>query len=106
MNDSDDVKELLDRVLTWSPERQADVAEVVRLMEEQDKSSLRLTDEQVAKVRRRRANKNPKYISLAEARKRFAAFVADRSAVGLEDQETVLRIVALRAWRTAGLGIA
>ncbi|HEV8015244.1 MAG TPA: hypothetical protein VGP48_06905 [Stellaceae bacterium] len=66
-----EVKELLDRVLTWSPERQADVAEVVRLMEEQDKSALRLTDEQVAEIRRRRATKNPAYVSLAEARKRF-----------------------------------
>lgn len=64
-------KELLDRVLTWPPERQADVAEVVRLMEEQDKSSLCLTDEQVAEIRRRQANPNPKYVSLAEARRRF-----------------------------------
>lgn len=67
----DEVKELLDRVLTWPAERQADVAEVVKLMEAQDKSALRLTDEQVAEIRRRRANPNPKYISLAEARRRF-----------------------------------
>ena len=66
---SDDVKELLERVLTWSPERQADVAEVVKLMEEQD--ALRLTDQQIAEIRRRRANKNPDYLSLAEARKRY-----------------------------------
>ena len=70
MNDSD-VKELLDRVLTWTRERQADVAEVVRLMEEQDKSALRLTDEQVAEIRRRRAEKNPVYVSAEEARRRF-----------------------------------
>ena len=68
---SDDVKELLERVLTWPPERQADVAEVVKLMEEQDKSALRLTDEQIAEIRRRRAKKNPVYLSLAEARKRY-----------------------------------
>jgi hypothetical protein len=67
----DEVKELLDRVLTWPPERQADVAEVVKLMEAQNKSSLRLTDEQVAEIRRRRANPNPKYISLAEARRQL-----------------------------------
>jgi hypothetical protein len=66
-----EVKELLDRVLTWPPERQADVVEIVRLMEEQDKSALRLTDEQVAEIRRRRAKENPKYVSLAEARQRF-----------------------------------
>jgi hypothetical protein len=65
------VKRILDRVLTWPPERQADVAHMVEIMEEQDNSTLRLTDEQLAEVRRRRAKKNPKYVSLAEARKRF-----------------------------------
>jgi len=67
----DQVKAILDRVLTWPAERQADVARVVELMEEQDKSELRLSDEQLAEVRRRRAKKNPKYVSLADARKRF-----------------------------------
>jgi hypothetical protein len=65
------VKQILDRVLTWPPERQADVAHMVELMEEQDNSTLRLSDEQLAEVRRRRAKKNPKYVPLAEARKRF-----------------------------------
>jgi hypothetical protein len=65
------VKAILDRVLTWPPERQADVADVVTVMQEQDKSGLRLTDEQLAEVRRRRAKKNPNYVSIAEARKRF-----------------------------------
>ena len=37
-------------------------------MEEQDNSALRLSDEQLAEVRRRRAKKNPNYVSLAEAR--------------------------------------
>jgi hypothetical protein len=67
----DQMKEIFDRVLTWPPERQADIAHVVELMEEQDKSTLRLTDEQLAEVRRRRAKKNPNYVSLAAARKRF-----------------------------------
>jgi hypothetical protein len=40
----DQVKELLDRVLTWPAERQADVARVVEIMEEQDRSDLRLSD--------------------------------------------------------------
>jgi hypothetical protein len=40
-------------------------------MEAQDASPHRLTDEQLAEVRRRRAKKAPKYVSLAEARKRF-----------------------------------
>ena len=65
------VKKILDRVLTWPPERQADVAHVVELMEQQDNSTLRLTDEQLAEVRRRRAKKNPNTVALAEARKRF-----------------------------------
>lgn len=81
--DGNEVKELLDRVLTWSPERQADVAEVVRLMEEQNKSSLRLTDEQIAEIRRRRANPHPKYVSLAEARKRFDGIGAPDNAESL-----------------------
>jgi hypothetical protein len=69
----DQVKEILDRVLSWPPERQADVAHVVELMEAQDKSELRLSDEQLAEVRRRRAKNNPEYISLADARRRFGA---------------------------------
>jgi hypothetical protein len=67
----DQLKEILDRVLTWPPERQADVAHMVELMEKQDRSMLRHTGEQLAEVRRRRAKKNPKYVSLADARKRF-----------------------------------
>jgi hypothetical protein len=58
----DQVKEILDRVLNWPPERQADVAHVVELMEEQDKGELRLTDEQAAEVRRRLANPDAKTI--------------------------------------------
>jgi hypothetical protein len=64
----DQVKEILDRVLTWPAERQADVAHVVEIMEEQDKSELRLSDEQAAEVRRRLAEKNPKTNTLAEFR--------------------------------------
>lgn len=60
------VKELLDRVLTWPPERQADLAEVARIMEQQDKSTLRLTEEQAAEVRRRLAETNPTTLTLAE----------------------------------------
>jgi aminopeptidase N len=39
--------------------------------------------------------------TIAEARKRFAAFVADRSTIGADDQEAVLSIVARYADATA-----
>ena len=66
------VRKILDRVLTWPPERQADVAHMVELMEEQDQSGLRLTDEQVAEVERRLADPNPRFLTLEEVRERFA----------------------------------
>jgi hypothetical protein len=62
----DQVKEILDRGLTWPPERQADVAHVVELMEKQDNSTLRLSEEQAAEVRRRLADENAKTVTLAE----------------------------------------
>jgi hypothetical protein len=67
----DQVKEILDRVLTWPPERQADIARVVELMEEQDNRTLRLTDEQAAEVCRRLANPSPKTIPAEEVFKRL-----------------------------------
>jgi hypothetical protein len=59
-------------VLNWPPERQADVVHVVELMKEQDRSRLRLSDEQVAEVKRRLADPNPKFVTLDEVRERFA----------------------------------
>lgn len=67
----DQVKEILERVLTWPPERQADVAEVVTLMEEQDKSGLQLTDEQAAEVRRRLADPNRDTIPAEDVFRRY-----------------------------------
>jgi hypothetical protein len=66
-----ELKEILDRVLTWPPERQADVAHMVELMEEQDSSALRLTDEQAAEVRRRLASPSPQTSPAEEVFKRF-----------------------------------
>jgi hypothetical protein len=66
-----ELKEILDRVLTWPPERQADVAHMVELMEEQDNSSLRLSDEQAAEVRRRLANPSSQTIPAEDVFKRF-----------------------------------
>jgi hypothetical protein len=59
------VKQILDRVLTWPPERQEDAARVLMEMEEQDASPYHLTDEQVAEVERRRAD-------FAAGRERYA----------------------------------
>jgi hypothetical protein len=60
------LNEIVGRVQTWTPERQGDVIEAVKAMEAQDQSGLRLTAEQVAEVRRRRAETNPKSMTLAE----------------------------------------
>ncbi len=68
----DQVKEILDRVLTWPPERQERAARVLTEMEAQDESRLTLTDEQVAEVKRRLADPNPKFVTLEEVRERFA----------------------------------
>lgn len=60
------VKEILDRVLTWPAERQADVARIVEMMEVEDRGGLRLSDEQAAEVRRRLADPSPTRISADE----------------------------------------
>jgi hypothetical protein len=72
----DQVKEILDRVLTWPPERQEDAAEILMAIEAQDKSGYRLTDEQLAELRRRRAEKNPRILTLDEFDERLRRFGA------------------------------
>lgn len=67
----DDVKMVLDRVLNWPKERQEDVVEAIKSIEEQDSGSYRLSDEQVAEVRRRLADKKAKTLSLEEVFERF-----------------------------------
>lgn len=66
-----DVKDILNRVLSWPQDRQEDVARVVELMEEQDNSGLQLTDEQAAEVQRHLADPNPKNMTLAEFTERL-----------------------------------
>ena len=65
------VKVILDRVLTWPSERQEDAAKVLMLMESADESVYRLTDEQVEEVRRRQADPNPRRLTLDEFKERL-----------------------------------
>ena len=70
----DQVKEILDRVLTWPADRQEDVARMVELMEAQDGSELRLSDQQAAEVRRRLADPCGDNIAAEEVFARFRSF--------------------------------
>ena len=74
---SKEVKNVLDRVLTWPKEWQENAVEILERMEKQDKSSLRLTEEQAAEVRRRLKEKNPKTVTLAE----FNRYIRSRYGV-------------------------
>ena len=66
------VKAVLDRVLTWPSERQEDAAKLLMLMESQDESIYRITDEQVDEVQRRRADKNAPKLTLDEFKERLS----------------------------------
>jgi hypothetical protein len=52
----DQVREILDRVLTWPLKRQEDAVRMLSEMEAQDASAYHLTDQQVEEVERRRAD--------------------------------------------------
>lgn len=66
------VKAVLDRVLTWPNDRQEDAAKLLLLMESQDQSDYRLTDDQVEEVRRRQADPNPRTLTLEEFKERLS----------------------------------
>jgi hypothetical protein len=70
----DQVKAVLDRVLTWPRQRQEEVAELLMSIEAQDKSDYRLNDEQISELRRRRAEPNPKTLTLTEFDERLRRF--------------------------------
>jgi len=61
----DQLKAVLDRVLTWPPERQDDAARVLTAMEEQNASPYHLAKEQVEEVLRRQQD-------FKEGRERYA----------------------------------
>jgi hypothetical protein len=65
---------ILERVRRWAPERQREAAEMLLLIEEQDQSPFQLTDEQLAEVRRRRADKDAKLLTLEEFDARLSRF--------------------------------
>jgi hypothetical protein len=60
------VKEILDRVLTWPRERQEDAAELLLLIEQHDGNPHRLSEEQAAEIRRRMSDGNAATLTLAE----------------------------------------
>ena len=66
------VKAVLDRVLTWPNERQEDAAKLLLLMESQDQSDYRLTDAQVEEVQRRQADPSPRSLTLEEFKERLS----------------------------------
>ena len=67
----DQISSVLERVRSWPVERQEDAARLLLEMEAQDASPYSLTDEQLTELRRRRAKPDPKYVSVADARKRL-----------------------------------
>ena len=71
------VKAIFDRVQSWPLERQEDAAKILTLMEAQDASAYRLTDEQVAEVQRRRADPNAKRLALEEFNERLRNLVGE-----------------------------
>jgi hypothetical protein len=66
------VKAVLDRVLTWPQERQEQAVRLLSEMEQQDAAWLSLSDDQLAEVKKRLAEPNPRFLSLTEVRERFA----------------------------------
>jgi hypothetical protein len=65
---------ILERVRHWPAERQREAAALLALIEEQDQSPFQLTDEQLAEVRRRRADKDSKLLTLEEFGSRLSRF--------------------------------
>jgi hypothetical protein len=68
----DQIKVVLDRVLTWPRQRQEDAAQLLLDMQRDGGDSVRLTDEQVAEVERRLAEPEPTFLTLEDVRARLA----------------------------------
>lgn len=65
------VKEILDRVLTWPDDRQEDAAKLLVLMEAQDDAGYRLTPEQAEEVERRLLDPHARTLTLDEFNSRL-----------------------------------
>ncbi len=65
----DQIHAVFDRVRQWPRERQEDAAEMRLLIEEQDASPYRLSDEQAAEVERRQRDQSRKLLTLSEFKK-------------------------------------
>ena len=66
------VRAILERVLTWPRQRQEDAAELLQLIEQHDGSPHRLSQEHEAEVRRRMAETEAPSLTLAELDKRLS----------------------------------
>ena len=67
----DQVKAVLDRVLSWPKQRQEDAAAMLALIEAHDKSPYRLTAEQAEEVRQRLADKDAATLTLSQLDERL-----------------------------------
>ncbi|MGP9811592.1 hypothetical protein ACTZWT_08795 [Rhodopseudomonas sp. NSM] len=65
------MKAILDRVLTWSPERQEEAADILTAMEASDSSGYLLSDEQADDVRRRLADSDAATMTLEQFNAHF-----------------------------------
>ena len=61
-----DVESAFKRLLDWPHERQEDAVELLKLIEEHDRSPYRLTEDQANDVRHRLAKEKPRALTLSQ----------------------------------------
>ncbi len=66
------LKQLIERIENWPEDRQEEATRILLAMEDGASDRYQLSDEQVAEVKRRLADPNPKFLTLEEVRARFA----------------------------------
>jgi hypothetical protein len=65
------VKQVLDRVLSWPAQRQEDAAEMLKLIEEHDQSAVGLDKDQKAEIRQRLADASAPTLTLTQLDERL-----------------------------------